>query len=80
MAALDAVPEQSRALVSKAALSMIRHDIKTSREKQRASQSESGSPAKVTRRAKAGRGTRATKRERSDAGEADAGAEAASKS
>ena len=78
--ALDTVPEQSRAAVSKAALSMIRDEIKAGREKQRASRSESAAPAKATRRPKAGRRTRATKREKPEAGEADAGAEKASKS
>jgi hypothetical protein len=69
--ALDTVPEQSRTAVSKAALSMIRDEIKASREKQRASRSGSAASAKAARGPKTGRGKRVTKRERPEADAAD---------
>ena len=69
--ALDTVPEQSRAAVSKAALSMIRDEIKASREKQRASRSGPAAFAKAARGPKAGRRKRVTKRERANAGASD---------
>ena len=69
--ALDTVPEQSRAAVSKAALSMIRNEIKASREKQRASRSESVASTTSARGAKTGRRTRVTKRERPEADAVD---------
>jgi hypothetical protein len=65
--ALDTVPEQSRAAVSKAALSMIRDEIRASREKQRASRSGSAASAKPAPSPKTGRRTRVTKRERPEA-------------
>lgn len=60
LTALDAVPEASRAAVSKASLAMIRDELKTRREKQRAARSGSAAPTKTARNAKAVRGTRAT--------------------
>jgi hypothetical protein len=72
--ALDTVPEQSRAAVSKAALSMIRDEIKASREKQRAARSGPAASAKTTRGPKTGRRKRVTKREWPDAGAADTNA------
>jgi len=74
LTALDTVPEQSRAAVSKAALSMIRDEIKASRERQRASRSESAASAKTARGPKTGRRTRVTKRERPEANAADTNA------
>ena len=79
--ALDTIPEQSRAAVSKAALSMIRDEIKASRERQKASRSKSAASGKAVRDLNPVRRTRVTKRGKSEIGTADADvAEPATKS
>ena len=50
LAALDAVPDASRAAVAKAAQTMIRDELKARREKQRATRSTPGRAAKAAGR------------------------------
>ncbi len=75
LTALDAVPEASRAAVSKASLGMIRDELKSRREVQRAARSGLAAPTKTARRAQAVPKTRAKKRGRIEAGGVETGAD-----